>query len=261
MPYIDTHCHLDFDVFDSDRPGLMQRCREKGVTHFVLPGVTQARWHKLLACADRYPEIVIAPGLHPCFIQEHRSSHLKELHTLLSSDNGNIIGVGEIGLDYLVKTLDRHSQMNFFEEQVALAQEFSLPLLLHVRKAHDEVLQVIRRLKFTGGGVVHCYSGSLQQAERYVAQRFKLGIGGVITYPNAHRLQKIVQKLPLAAFVFETDAPDIPLAGSQNHINSPENIPEICRSFSQNRDESNVRVEEQLYRNTLELFPQLEAVR
>ncbi len=236
----------------------MQHCREKGLTHFILPGVTQIQWPKLQTFADQYPEIAIAPGLHPCFIQEHRPSHLKELHTRLAADSDHIVGIGEIGLDYFIKSPDRKSQMKFFEEQVALAQEFSLPLLLHVRKAHDEVLQVIRRLKFGFGGVVHCYSGSLQQAEKYFAQGFKLGIGGVITYPNANRLQKIARRLPLTAFVFETDAPDIPLAGCQNQINTPENIPEICRAFSRYRDESEEQVAEQLYRNSLELFPQLE---
>ncbi|MBT4263649.1 MAG: TatD family hydrolase [Deltaproteobacteria bacterium] len=258
MPYIDTHCHLDFEAFDTDRPGLMQRCREKGVTHFILPGVTQNQWRKLLLLGQQHKEIAVAPGLHPCFIQSHHPSHLEELQTLLASDRDKIIGVGEIGLDYFIKALDRQRQISFFEEQVRLAKEYSLPLLLHVRKAHDEVLHVIRRLKFEIGGIVHCYSGSLQQAQKYLENGFKIGIGGVITYQNANRLQKIVKTLPLSAFVFETDAPDVPLAGRQNQTSSPENLPQICQAFSQHRDEPEDQVAAQLYRNTLELFPQLE---
>ena len=237
----------------------MQRCREKGVMHFVLPGVTRNRWQKLLVCAEQSENTVAAPGLHPCFIQEHQSSFLKELQVLLESGREEIVAVGEVGLDYYIKAPARDRQLLFFEEQVKLAQTFSMPLLLHVRKAHDEVLQVLRRLKYNRGGIVHCYSGSLQQSLRYLESGFKIGIGGVITYDNAHRLHKIARSLPLSAFVLETDSPDIPPVGCQDQLNTPENLPEICRIFSRYRDEPEDQVAAQLYRNTLELFPQLES--
>ncbi len=258
MPFIDTHCHLDFDVFDHDRASLVQRCRDKELTQFILPGVTKRGWQKLISLGDEFTEIYTAPGLHPCFMAEHQHSHLEDLQALFDHENKNIVAIGEVGLDYFVKPVDRQRQVLFFEEQVKVAAGRDLPLLLHVRKAHDEVLQVIRRLNFKCGGIVHCYSGSLQQGQRYVDNGFKLGIGGVITYENAHRLQNIVRSLPLSAFVLETDAPDIPPAGFQDQINTPENLPEICRAFSQFREESYEKIVDTLYQNTLELFPQLE---
>ena len=257
LPYIDTHCHLDFEPFASELEELIRRCHGEKVTGFILPGVTCERWDHLLDLGLQFKEMAVAPGLHPCFVEHHQDSHLKELHSLLEHHRKDITAVGEVGLDFYIKSPDRQRQMVFFEAQVVMADKFVLPLLLHVRKAHDEVLQTIRRLKFTRGGIVHCYSGSLQQAERYLELGFKLGIGGVITYGNAHRLQKIVRSLPLSAFVLETDAPDIPPAGSLSPINTPENLPEICRALSRYRDEPSEEVVNRLYSNTLELFPQL----
>ncbi len=257
MPLIDTHCHLDFDVFDAGRTSLVRRCRKKGLTGFIVPGVAQSGWHKLMAIGGEFDDVHIAPGLHPCFTDEHQLSHLDDLRTMLKTPHHKIIAIGEIGLDYFIASADREQQQEFFRQQVKIAAEFRLPLLLHIRKAHDQVLQVIRRKKFSFGGIVHCYSGSLQQAGYYLDAGFKLGIGGVITYDNAHRLQTIARSLPLSAFVLETDAPDIPLAGLQGQVNTPETLPDVCRAFSKYRDESQETVMEALYRNTLDLFPQL----
>lgn len=259
MPLIDTHCHLDFEAFDEDRASLLQRCREKALKRYILPGVIQAGWQKLVSLGNTYQEIYIAPGLHPCFPDDHRPSHLEDLQAMIKSENTNILAIGEVGLDRFIKPADPRQQAFYFEEQVKIAVDYDLPLLLHVRKAHDEVQQVIRRRNFQCGGIVHCYSGSLQQAQRYMDMGFKLGIGGVITYDNAHRLQKIVCSLPLSAFVLETDAPDIPPASCRDQINTPENLPEICRAFSSHREEPFETIIDKLYRNTLDLFPRLEA--
>ena len=258
MPLIDTHCHLDFDAFEADRTSLVSRCGEKGITRFVIPGVTQERWERLLVLGDEFPEIYIAPGLHPCFTSFHRSSHLEQLKLMIEAGNDKILAIGEVGLDYFDKEADHQWQIFLFEQQVKLATASQLPLLLHVRKAHDEVLKTVRNADFSHGGIVHCYSGSLQQAEKYVENGFKLGIGGVITYENSHRLQKIVSTLPLSSFVLETDAPDIPPASLQGRINTPETLPEICLAFARYREETFDVVVDGLYRNTLELFPQLE---
>lgn len=258
MRLIDTHSHLDFGVFEEELASLAERSRKKGLSGFVVPGVVQAGWQRILDICREFSDFYAAPGLHPCFTAEHRPADLEKLREILEDGEEKIIAIGEIGLDYFIKSADRQQQMTYFKEQIRIARTARLPLLLHVRKAHDEVLQVIRRLNFNHGGIVHCYSGSLQQAERYIDRGFKLGIGGVITYTNANRLQSIAQSLPLTAFVLETDAPDIPLEGRQGELNTPENLPEICNAFSQHRSEPLEQVADTLLQNTLDLFPQLE---
>ena len=259
LPFIDTHCHLDFDVFDSCRESLVQDCLKDGLTHLVLPGVTQAGWKKLLDVGQAISGASIAPGLHPCFISQHLESHLEELRSLISTHRQLVVAVGEVGLDFFIDSPDLQKQRLFFEQQIVVADSFDLPLLLHVRKAHDEVRQTIRRLKFTGGGIVHCYSGSLMQAEQYLALGFKIGIGGVITFHNAHRLQKIAATLPLSAFVLETDAPDIPPEGWSGEFNTPKSLPEIVQAFCSHRSESPEQIAKVLYENSVALFPQLES--
>lgn len=258
MSLIDTHCHLDLKVFDSDREALVGRCREQGLSGFILPGVSQAGWDRLLTVGSGLDMCYVAPGLHPCFTEVHETWHLDELRSLMENRSDDIVAIGEVGLDFLDKSADRERQHYYFRGQVDIAAGHALPLILHVRKAHDEVLKVVRGSDHRSGGIVHCYSGSLQQAERYVKIGFKLGIGGVITYSNARRLQNIVRSLPLASFVLETDAPDIPPAGFQGDINTPENLPTIFESFCRFREEPRDAVEQALYHNTVTLFPRLE---
>jgi len=255
---IDTHCHLDIELFDFDRERLVDRCREKGVNGFVLPGVTQAGWTRLQRIGDGFDRFYLAPGLHPCFTDQHEERHLVELEAMIHNSPGKVVGIGEVGLDFFEKEPDRAQQYTFFEAQVEMAAENRLPLLLHVRKAHDEALKVLRRSGHRCGGIVHCYSGSLHQAERYLDAGFKLGIGGVITYDNAHRLRNIASSLPLTAFVLETDAPDIPPAGLRGGRNTPENLPLIFDSFCRVRGEPREVIEQALYRNTMVLFPGME---
>lgn len=258
MPYIDTHCHLDFELFDADRRAILARCRELDVRRFILPGVLRDGWSRLVEVGSRFPETAIAPGLHPCFVEQHRPQHLDELRTLIEAQREMTVALGEIGLDYFDRDADRKTQMGYFEEQIAIAEAAALPVMLHVRKAHDDVLQRLRNSNVRQGGIVHCYSGSLQQAEKYLELGFRLGIGGVITYDNARRLQSIVRSLPLDAFVLETDAPDIPPASRRGEPHTPESIPEIGDAFSRYRDEDPEVVVAALYRNTVSLFPGLE---
>ena len=165
--------------------------------------------------------------------------------------------MGECGLDLFQKRRDYDSQVEVFSAQVELAEKFNLPLILHVRKAHDQAMKIIKVKKFSYCGIVHCYSGSLQQATRYIDLGFKLGIGGVVTYDRSHKLHRTISNLPLSAFVLETDAPDIPVSGRQKTRNTPEFIPDIFKAFVKYRDESETEIMSQLYRNTLELFPKL----
>jgi len=254
---IDTHCHLDHILFDDDRKQVVQQCKLSGVPRIVLPGVELTGWHKQWELSQEYPSLFIAPGLHPCFMASHDENHLDQLVEFLVKNPDKVVGVGETGLDFSLENRDEKQQEIFFIRQIEIAKTQNLPLILHVRKAHDRVFKLLKEQKFSEGGIVHCYSGSLQQAENYLKLGFKLGIGGVITNPRAFRLQKIAKNLPLSAFVLETDAPDIPLANRRGERNSPEYLPEILNGFGNGRKESLREVKEQLYQNSITLFPKL----
>jgi TatD DNase family protein len=167
------------------------------------------------------------------------------------------VAVGEVGLDFFIRDYDKAKQCLFFETQVECAKTSKLPLILHVRKAHDQVSSMLKKKNFHHGGVVHCYSGSYQQATRYLDLGFKLGIGGVVTYPRSTRLHKLVKDLPLDSFVLETDAPDIPPLGKERQRNRPDYLPEIFKAFADLRNEALEEISEQVYHNTTSLFSKL----
>lgn len=256
MTLIDTHCHLDFPEFDADRELILQRSHARGIEKMILSGVLADGWSRLIDLSKRYPQLYAAPGLHPNFLDQGDPADLERLDHFIS--NGlPLVAIGETGLDFYCKKDDYSDQYCYFEMQIELAARHQLPLILHVRKAHDQVARLLKQKRFSNGGVVHCYSGSLQQAQRYLDMGFKLGIGGVVTFPGSHRLHRIVSGLPLSSFVLETDAPDIPPYGRTGERNSPEYLTDIFHGFCQYRDEEEDQLREALYQNTIALFRNL----
>jgi len=229
---IDTHCHLDFPQFDHCRAAVIAEAAAQGVNTIVMPGVAAADWSRLLSLQS--PARPVALGLHPCFLDQHTEADLLQLEQLLLSEQ--VIAVGEIGLDFFIKTLDQQKQLALFDAQLSLAQRFELPVLLHVRKAHDQVLQRLRRLKLPRGGIVHAFSGSAQQAQQYIELGIKLGFGGAISYSRATKLRQLVAELPLEAIVLETDAPDMPLAEYRDQLNSPARVRQVAELIAELRN-------------------------
>ena len=228
---VDTHCHIDFDVFQEGRPALLARCRERGLAAIVVPGGSRRHWARLERVVASDPALYGAYGLHPCFLDEHSPEDLGLLPDYLKTKRA--VAVGEIGLDYFDSGADREQQTCYFREQLRIAQSLQLPVLLHVRKAHDQVLKLLREIKPERGGVVHAFSGSLQQAQTYSGLGFKLGIGGAATYDRARRLQKVISDMPLDALVLETDAPDMPPSFARERPNSPENLFRIAEMVAE----------------------------
>ena len=163
---------------------------------------------------------------------------MQELEKIVSGDVFNRpVAIGEIGLDYYPEKVDRNAQQQLFEEQLKIAAKAQLPILLHVRKAHDQVMKTLRRKHFSEGGIVHAFSGSYQQACAYIALGFAIGICGTITYDRALRIRKVAAQLPQESLVLETDAPDIPLAGHRGENNHPRYLPEILEVLAALRGE------------------------
>lgn len=231
---IDSHCHIDFSDFDDDRQTVLAHCQQLNISDIIVPAVSRQSWPTLLSVCEQSPNLHPALGLHPMFMSEHQLTDIEALESAIIQYQP--IAVGEIGLDFYDHKNNRSAQITLFTAQVRLAKKYDLPVILHVRKAHDEVLKVLRQIQ-PKGGTVHAFSGSQQQAEQYLGLGFKLGVGGALTYDRAKKLQRIFTTLPAEAIVLETDAPDMPLAGQQRQRNSPENIPLILHTLAQLRNE------------------------
>jgi len=232
MELFDTHCHLDVREFSADRDAVLARARDAGVRWQVIPAVDAAGWTNLVSLCHREEGLYPALGLHPIYIDQHRDKHIDELRTWVKRERP--VAIGEIGLDFFIKETDRERQQGIFEAQLAVAEEFQLPVLLHVRKAHDQVLQTLKYFKLPGG-IAHAFNGSLPQAEQYLSLGFKFGFGGMLTFERSNKLRRLVRELPLESLVLETDAPDMPPASHQGHRNSPEYLPEVAMSMAELR--------------------------
>jgi TatD DNase family protein len=246
MELIDTHCHLDVADFDADRGEVLARTRASGVRRLVIPAVDAAHWEPLLALCRQEPGLYPALGLHPVYLERHRREDVQALEAAVAQHRP--VAVGEIGLDFFVAGLDRARQQRLFEAQLAVARDADLPVLLHVRKSHDQVLATLRRMRVRGG-IAHAFNGSLQQARQYLGLGFKLGFGGTLTYPRSSRIRALAKALPVEAIVLETDAPDIPVAAHRGERNSPEYLPDCLQALAEVRDADAALLAEQTTRN------------
>ncbi|WCN10465.1 TatD family hydrolase [Marinomonas mediterranea] len=233
---IDSHCHLDFQVFDRDRESIVQTCLSLGVDGLLVPSTTVTSFNKVLELAKRYPVIRPALGLHPYFLNGKVQSDLEELSVYL--EKNDVVAVGEIGLDNWPGCCDLDVQIEVFESQLKIAKAMSLPVILHARKSEDLLLKSINRLKFDCGGIVHAFNGSLDQAKRLHALGFVFGVGGTITYERAKKARRVLASLPDSAIVLETDSPDMPLHGYQGEPNMPYRVLDVARCVSEIRGQS-----------------------
>ena len=237
MHLFDTHCHLDVAPIYEQLARVLAQARAVGIRDFVLPGVDREGWEQLMRVRDSEPGVHAAPGLHPMYLRHHHPADLDVLKVL--ADSGRIVAIGEIGLDYFVEDIDRQAQQQLFESQLEIAVQAQLPVLLHARKAHDQVLATLRRKRFPHGGIVHAFSGSYQQALAYIKLGFAIGVGGVITYDRARKVRKNCIELPEEWLVLETDAPDIIVAGHREEpCNLPEYLPDILATLADLRNEA-----------------------
>ena len=216
-----------------------------------MPAIDAAGWPKLRELCAVDEGLHPAYGLHPMYLSSHRPQHLHELREWLQRELP--VAVGECGLDFFVDDLDPATQRDYFLRQLELAKEFDLPVVLHARRAVEEVIAHLRRI---GGlrGVVHSYSGSLEQARQLFDLGFCLGFGGPITYERARRLREIVVQMPLEFLLLETDAPDQPLSTHRGERNEPAYLPEVLKVAAALRGESEASVAAATSANARRLF-------
>jgi len=221
---IDTHCHLDAAEFDADRDQVHAAALAAGVERIIVPNATVGTLKMAKTTVERYAGCVAAYGIHPLYVMPAPDGDLTILREWLGREKA--VAVGEIGLDFYVTDVDPARQEFFFVEQLKLAREFDLPVILHVRRAVDAVLKQLRRFR-PRGGIAHAFNGSRQQADEFIKLGFALGFGGAMTFSGSTRIRELASSLPAESIVLETDAPDIPPAWLNGGRNSPAELPRI----------------------------------
>jgi len=253
-PLIDTHCHIDFEAFDHDRESVLERALNASVHDIIVPGVAKSSWLRTISVCSEYPQCHLALGLHPIFIDEHQPQHLSLLNKLVPEHKP--IAIGEIGLDYFLKTLDKEKQRAFFRKQLVLAEKHQLPVIVHNRKAHDDAIAILREIG-GHGGIIHAFNGSIQQAEKYIEMGFLLGFGGMLTYARSSKLRRLVRTLPVDRIVLETDSPDMTVAQHRGKRNKPEYIPLILQAMADIKNMTAPEVARITTQNVQSIWPQM----
>ena len=249
---IDTHCHLDAAEFAADRDAVHAAALSAGVERIVVPSVAVDGFERVKSSVARYPGCVAAYGIHPLFVMQSKEADLGVLRDWLAAEKP--VAVGEIGLDFYVPNLDPVRQELFFIEQLKLAREFNLPVLLHVRRSVDLVLKQLRRINVPGG-IAHAFNGSRQQADEFIKLGFKLGFGGAMTYPGSTRIRQLAATLPLESIVLETDAPDMSPVWLNRRRNVPTELPRIAQVLAELRGLDVVAVIAETSKNACQVLP------
>jgi TatD DNase family protein len=260
--WIDTHCHLDAHEFGDESPAIAAHAARKGVRWIVIPAVAKDNFSAVSALARTQSNCAYALGIHPIFVPQANESdlaYLREL-TAASLDDPNFVAIGEIGLDFFVPGLREEAmkdkQEYFYSEQLKIARDFDLPVLLHVRRSQDLILKYLRRIKVRGG-IAHAFNGSFQQAQAFIDMGFKLGFGGAMTFPRALQIRRLATEIALEHIVLETDAPDISPAWLHPQRNSPVELPQIGAALAELRGLSVEQVAQSTFSNACAIMPRL----
>ncbi len=263
---IDTHCHLDADEFDADRDAVVARARAGGVQMVVMPVGHVDHFAKAKAVAHRYG-LAYALGTHPLWTDRALESDIETLRDAVRTalEDPRFVGIGEIGIDQYVPDLDVPRQEWFYREQLKVARDFGLPVIVHVRRSADLLLKHLRRFEVPGG-IIHAFNASPEQASHFLARGFRLGFGGAMTYEGSQRIRRFAATLPDHAWVLETDAPDIPpqwLRDRESNVarrNEPGELPQIAAVMAQLRGVDAHSVAAQNRNNAVAALPRLAAL-
>ncbi len=255
MTFVDTHCHLYDEAFDTDRDNAVQRALDAGVTTMLLPDIDSSSSPALDALYNTHPQhFRRMAGLHPTSVKEDYEDELQHVHDRLISPTEKFIAVGEIGMDLYWDRTFEIQQREVLKTQLQWAIDLNLPVCLHIRKAHNEVFALLREInRPSWRGVMHCFGGSVQEAQRALDMGFHLGIGGVVTFKNA-TMAEVVKAAPLDRLLLETDAPYLSPVPHRGQRNESAYIPLIAQKIANLRGISLAEVADVTTASAAELF-------
>jgi len=252
--FIDTHCHLDYLPFSPRLPEILSSASDCGVLRFIVPGVEPQSWERIISLSREDERIFAAPGVHPMHADRWNAAAEELLQRLVPE----IVAVGEIGLDYLDGMPSRELQQEVFRSQLRTALKADLPVIIHCRKAFNDLLRILAE-ESAGPvqGVMHAFSGSVEIARECIARGLKIGIAGPVTWKNAVRPVKVVQEIALQYLLLETDSPDIPPEPHRGEVNEPAFLVDIARKVAEIKGIADEEVAAVTTENALTVFRRL----
>ncbi len=250
---IDTHCHLYLPEFSNEIDLYINRAEENGIKKFYLPAINSETTQALLSLEEKHPDICVAMmGLHPCYVKSDYADELKKVEDLLNQRK--FVAIGECGLDFYWDKTFIQEQYLALEQQINLALQYNLPIILHTRNATQETIDVIKKYKSSNlKGIFHCFGGTLEEAKQIIGLGFYLGIGGVVTYKNAG-VDLVLKDIDLDNIVLETDAPYLSPVPNRGKTNEPANLKIIAEKIASIKNTTYDLVAEITSRNAERLF-------
>ena len=253
---VDTHVHINFDSFDKDRDAIAQAWREAGVVHLVHSCVAPSEFPKIQAIARRYPEVSMAVGLHPLDMDKWSLDTPAEIARLAASES-KVVAIGEMGLDFF-KADNKAIQKQAFLAQLEVAQSLDLPVIIHCREAADEMAELLTSFFNQKGavrGVMHCWTGSPAETQRFLELGFFVSFSGIVTFKSAKQVQASAQMVPSDRLLIETDCPFLsPVPKRKEKRNQPAFVRHVAEYVAQLRDVSLEELAVQTTRNAQTLF-------
>ena len=251
---IDSHAHLDVDEFSQDLNEVIDRARQEGVTGIITVGVDLNSSIKAVEIANKYEGIYAGVGFHPHNAKKIKEDHIKELISLASDKK--VVALGEIGLDFFKNYSPAEIQKEIFLEQLQIAAELGLPVIIHDRDAHEEVLSILEEMakKYKLQGVIHCFSGDVELAKKFIQIGFYISIPGTVTYKKASKIRRVVSEISLEHMLIETDSPFLTPYQKRGQRNEPAFVKFVAQEISLIKGVSFESVAEKTSANTKKLF-------
>ncbi|MBX6352685.1 MAG: TatD family hydrolase [Thermoflavifilum sp.] len=252
----DTHCHLNADQFRDDLDEVVQRAREAGVTHIVVPGVDAENSRRAIEIAERYEGVYAAVGVHPESLDKADWAELDEIAKL--AEHPKVVAIGEIGLDYYWNVAPREVQQAWLRKQLELAAVLKLPVVIHNRDATADTVALLEEVcpgRVTG--VMHCFTGSFETAQRCIRIGFFISYGGPVTFKNAHNVREAAARVPLEHVVVETDSPYLTPHPYRGKRNEPARVRLVAEKLAELYGRSVEEMEAITHANALRLFPRV----
>lgn len=256
---VDTHCHLNMAAFEPDLDAVLNRARDAGITKILIPGIDLGSSQRALALADQHPGLYAAVGVHPHDAEKWDSSTAEQLNAL--ARHPRVVAIGEIGLDYYRNYSDPEVQRRVFQQQLELASELQLPVIIHNREAMHDILPILESWSANlpdslvgRAGVLHAFSSDGDSASKVIDQGFYIGIAGPITFRNADELRRLVSQVPLERVLTETDSPYLTPEPYRGKRNEPGYVRFVATEIASTCQVESERVLEQISSNAIRLF-------
>lgn len=252
MELFDTHAHLSDEAFDADRDELIPRLYEAGVTRMIDVACDVRTAERTLALLDKYPFIYGTVGMHPHDVKYMDNAMMDRIADIVRHEK--MLAIGEIGLDYHYDLSPREDQRRWFAEQLELAKQLGLPVVLHIREAFGDCMDILRAHRDGLRGVMHCYSGSVETAYECLDLGLKFSFGGAVTFKNARKPCEVVRALPLDSILLETDCPYMAPVPHRGERNDPSLMHLTAEKIAELRGVSVEEIAEITYKNANSVF-------